>query len=112
VEVGAFDGVTNDRLHTHVREGSWHGVLVEPQPRYFARLTENYEGLDGLTFINAAIDRARGVRALYGFEDGRGRPIDSLGVSPHSRRSYATGSGRICTAPSRVSGLLPRPSAA
>jgi FkbM family methyltransferase len=78
VQVGAFDGVTHDRLHAHVRDGGWQGVLVEPQPRLFAKLVENYSDLQGLTFVNAAIDRESGSRALYGVQDERGDPIDAL----------------------------------
>jgi len=79
VQVGAFDGVTHDRLFEHVRERGWHGVLVEPQLRYFQRLVQNYGDLDGLTFINAAVDRERGSRELYCYRDVRGEPLDSVG---------------------------------
>lgn len=79
VQIGAFDGAIHDRLHEHVRKGRWHGVLVEPQPRFFARLVENYQDLDGLTFVNASIDGERGQRKLYTVQDQCGEPIDSLG---------------------------------
>ncbi len=81
VQVGAFDGVSSDPLHKYVRKLGWHGVLIEPQPRHFAVLVQNYEGAgDGLTFLNAAIDRERGTRALYVVVDAvSGEPIDSLG---------------------------------
>jgi FkbM family methyltransferase len=86
VQVGAFDGVTHDRLFEHVREGGWHGVLAEPQPRYFERLVQNYKGLEGLTFIKAAVDRERGSRELYCYQDERGEPIDSVaGLASFSR---------------------------
>jgi FkbM family methyltransferase len=78
VQVGAFDGTTHDRLHEHVREKGWHGVLVEPQPSAFARLEESYEGVDSLTLVNAAVDRERGSRALHIVQDAHGEPIDSL----------------------------------
>ena len=84
VQVGAFDGVTNDRLHAHVREGGWRGVLVEPQSRPFARLVENYGDLDGLTFVNAAVDREKGSRALYVVQDECGEPIEALAPSARS----------------------------
>ena len=79
VQIGAFDGTTHDRLHENVRKGRWHGVLVEPQPRYFQRLLESYEKTDGLSFVNAAVDGERGVRTLYGVESAHGEPIDDLG---------------------------------
>jgi hypothetical protein len=58
--VRAVDGVSYNRLHKHIVDGRWHGVLVEPQAEHFGRLVANYEGLEGLTFINAAVDRERG----------------------------------------------------
>ena len=86
VQVGAFDGVSFDRLHEHVVEGQWHGVLVEPQPEHFERLVANYEGLQGLTFVNAAVDTERGSRPLFVIEDGAGKPIASLaGLASFSR---------------------------
>jgi hypothetical protein len=51
VHIGAFDGVSYDRLHKHIVDGRWHGVLVEPQAEQFGRLVANYEGLEGLTFV-------------------------------------------------------------
>jgi FkbM family methyltransferase len=81
VQVGAFDGVSHDRLYEHVRKLGWQGVLIEPQPRHFAALVENYKGAgEGLIFLNAAVDRERGTRALYVVVQGEsGEPIDSLG---------------------------------
>jgi FkbM family methyltransferase len=78
VQIGAFDGTTHDRLHEHVRKGRWHGVLVEPQSRYFERLAESYAGTDGLSFVNAAVDRKRGSRMLYRVEKADGDPIEGL----------------------------------
>jgi len=78
VQIGAFDGTTHDPLRAHVRDGRWHGVLVEPQPRYFRRLLESYVRTDGLSFVNAAIDGERGSRTLYGVQSASGEPIDGL----------------------------------
>ena len=78
VQIGAFDGTTYDPLHEHVRKGLWHGILVEPQPRYFGRLVQSYNRRDELSFVNAAIDRDRGSRVLFCVENARGEPIDRL----------------------------------
>ena len=78
VQIGAFDGMTHDPLHEHVRDGHWHGVLIEPQPRYFHRLLESYGRTDGLSYMNAAIDGERGSRTLYRVESANGEPIDGL----------------------------------
>ena len=79
VQVGARDGVNDDPLYRHVREKKWHGILVEPQPEPFGRLLENYEGSEGLTFVNAAIAEEAGVRTMYVISDATGTPIEELG---------------------------------
>jgi Methyltransferase FkbM domain len=69
LQVGAYDGVIDDPLHERVREGNWHGILVEPQPSHFRRLLENYAGIEGLTFVNAAISEERGLRRMFVIQD-------------------------------------------
>ena len=79
VQVGAFDGVTHDALHAHIRAGSWHGVLVEPQPAPFERLQEHHADSEALSFVNAAIDARERMRDLYRLVDERGEAIEALG---------------------------------
>jgi putative sugar O-methyltransferase len=56
VEVGANDGKQHDHLRPHIlRRGGWTGVMVEPVPYVFERLRRNYEGVSGVTLVNAAI---------------------------------------------------------
>jgi FkbM family methyltransferase len=78
VQIGAFDGVVHDPLFERVRDGHWHGVLVEPQEEPFEKLRRNYAGADGLRFVNAAVDSGRGQRELHRLEDGDGEAIASL----------------------------------
>jgi FkbM family methyltransferase len=79
LQVGANDGVMDDPLHRRVRDGGWRGILVEPQASHFERLKENYAGLDGLSFVNAAISEQRGPRLMFVIEDETGAPIEVLG---------------------------------
>ena len=65
VQIGAFDGRTDDPLFGWVQAYRWRGLLVEPQPRYFSRLRENYEGIEGLEFRQAAVGTRRETRTLY-----------------------------------------------
>jgi FkbM family methyltransferase len=96
VQVGAFDGVSSDPLHEHVVEGGWQGVLVEPQPRYFERLVENYAGMKGLDFVNAALDRQAGSRPLYQVQDEQSDPIDShAGLASFSRDRLLNWQSRV-----------------
>ncbi|HEV2551867.1 MAG TPA: FkbM family methyltransferase [Stellaceae bacterium] len=55
VQIGAHDGKTGDHLRSFVLERGWKGVLVEPVTAMFQRLVENYAGVPGLTFVQAAI---------------------------------------------------------
>jgi FkbM family methyltransferase len=86
LQIGAYDGVAGDPIQAHVHQRGWHGILVEPQPSHFRRLVENYEGVDGLIFINAAVSDRTGTKALYVVADGTGASIDSLGDYSTFRR--------------------------
>lgn len=65
VEIGAMDGVSFDPLYAVVRKYAWRGLFVEPLPDLFAKLKENYTGMDGLLFENAAIAKERGEKVMY-----------------------------------------------
>jgi FkbM family methyltransferase len=86
LQVGAHDGVMDDPIHEHVRRGRWHGMLVEPQTLPFSRLVENYAGLEGLTFINAAISERSGPRRLYVIQDETGATLESLSGTASFRK--------------------------
>jgi FkbM family methyltransferase len=74
VQIGAFDGRTDDPLFGWVHAYRWRGLLVEPQPRYFSQLRENYDGVDGLEFRRAAVGTRRETRTLYTVADDPGVP--------------------------------------
>ena len=65
VQVGANDGVAADHLNPFIRSGKWSGVLVEPGVEAFARLRDNYAGVEGLQFVQAAIWTEAGRRPFY-----------------------------------------------
>lgn len=65
VQIGANDGELADPLSDTVRRHGWRGVLVEPIPWIYERLVANYQGTEGLTFVNAAIAERDGVRPMY-----------------------------------------------
>lgn len=71
VQIGAFDGQTNDPVHDLVRRHGWRGVLVEPQPEPFARLRETYADIDGLVLLNAAVAERPGQMTLWRVSDPR-----------------------------------------
>ncbi|MDQ3246020.1 MAG: FkbM family methyltransferase [Pseudomonadota bacterium] len=78
VQVGANDGVHADHIHPFVTGGKWRGVLVEPAPVPFARLTENYRGVDGLCFVQAAVATRAGQQPFYYVEGEDGLSSFSL----------------------------------
>ena len=67
LQIGAFDGVTNDPLYPLLEKHSLRGTLVEPQREVFDRLIANYAGFDEgrFTFVNAAVGAEDGERPLY-----------------------------------------------
>ena len=69
VQVGAFDGITNDPINRMVTRHGWAGVLVEPQPAAFARLTTTYAEHPQLHLRNAAVGDRDGTVALHWVRD-------------------------------------------
>jgi FkbM family methyltransferase len=65
LQIGAFDGQTDDDLHDLVVRYKLRGVLVEPQPAAFSRLAETYRNEPQVTLLQAAIAESEGVRELY-----------------------------------------------
>lgn len=65
LQVGAFDGVSNDVLYPLVRRHGLRGFLVEPQKDAFARLKANYSDDPRLVFVNAALGATDGTVPLY-----------------------------------------------
>jgi FkbM family methyltransferase len=94
VQIGSNDGVLNDPLHDTIRSRGWSGLLVEPIPRLFARLTANYQGVPGVRTANVAIAPQDGTVTMY---EVRPRPSDpdwveqiaSLNREVVLRHSYA-----------------------
>lgn len=65
VQVGAFDGMEGDHLFDLVHRYHWHGILIEPQPRAFELLKENYAREQNLRFFNVAIGPEEGTLTLF-----------------------------------------------
>ena len=65
IQVGANDGISHDPLRAYIERYHWSGILIEPQPRVFARLCRNYEFQPQLRFVNAALAAQHGSATLY-----------------------------------------------
>ena len=74
IQIGAHDGLTYDPMRPFVDEYHIPGILLEPQPKIFNKLVENYRGATNLIFENAALAREDGEISLYTFAEGSGLP--------------------------------------
>lgn len=81
VQVGSNDGRTGDPLFGTVSQADVRGLLVEPMPELFERLTVTYAEKPGLNFVNAAVAEDEGSREFYWVPPIPGDPIwvDQLG---------------------------------
>ncbi len=85
IEIGAHDGLHGDPVRPWVSQYHWHGILVEPQPKIFKRLVENYRGEPQLIFENAAIFREDGRAVLYAFKDSPDLPDHATMLATFNR---------------------------
>lgn len=65
VQVGANDGKMNDPIYPYFEACGWSGLLIEPLPNYFAKLTELHEVRKHITLENSAVGDAAGDLNLY-----------------------------------------------
>ena len=91
LQIGAHDGLSYDPLHDYVRQFHWKGLLVEPQPAIFKRLTENYAGEKQLLFENSAIAQQDGMIDLHCFENASAEDHASMLTS--TRKHYLSLNG-------------------
>jgi FkbM family methyltransferase len=85
VQIGAFDGVTNDPVYEFVMRYGLRGILIEPQREAFCALKENYRHQSQLVLLNVAISDRNGTRDLYRIRsDVKGLPPWSCQVASFS----------------------------
>ncbi|HEY2648259.1 MAG TPA: FkbM family methyltransferase [Puia sp.] len=65
VQIGSNDGKKNDPLHFYIVKNGWKGILVEPDPANFKKLTNNYSQINGLIFENLGIGPVQGEMPFY-----------------------------------------------
>jgi FkbM family methyltransferase len=91
LEIGAHDGVSYDPIHPYVKQFHWRGLLVEPQPAIFQKLTENYRDEKQLLFENCAVAQKNGTLELHCFESANAEDHASMLAS--TRKHYLTLNG-------------------
>lgn len=66
VQIGANDGKMMDPLRKTIIRSQWHGLVIEPVPELFDRLSNNYDAFkDRVTPVNAAIAQHNGIAPFY-----------------------------------------------
>jgi len=85
INIGAFDGVEDEKLHYHVVQNLWRGLFVEPLDRNFDLLVENYKGYPDLKFEKAAITHHDGYETFYAPVLSEGSPEWVLQIGSLSR---------------------------
>jgi FkbM family methyltransferase len=69
VEIGSNDGEQHDHLREFILEREWRGVMAEPVPYVFARLQDNYAGIDRVALENVAIADRDGSLPFFHLAD-------------------------------------------
>ena|GEM_PF-995929 len=69
IQVGAYDGVTDDPICGYIRRYGWRGILLEPQRDAFLLLQKNYSDQPQLRLLNAALAAQEGVQDFYTVKD-------------------------------------------
>src|SRR5690349_8008477 len=70
LQVGAFDGLSNDPINPLVRAFGLRGIVVEPQLKAYESLKARYAEHPQVTVVNAAIADSDGTRDFYTVEGG------------------------------------------
>lgn len=104
VEIGANDGKNEDPLYPWIQRFPWRGILVEPQPKLCAGLTELWKGREGISIVQAAIGTTRGYATLWCVEEQPDAP-DLSGIASLNRETILMHRSRIPDIESRLKAI-------
>lgn len=66
IQVGAYDGVSNDPVRSLIEKYPVHAILVEPQQKAFEKLIDNYSTSNTNVHLeNVAVSEQDGLRDFY-----------------------------------------------
>jgi FkbM family methyltransferase len=65
IQIGACDGSAGDPLMDFLHTGKLRGILVEPVPHSYEKLVTTYEGVPGVTTVQAAVSKQDGEGVMY-----------------------------------------------
>lgn len=74
VQIGSFDGETNDPLRNLIKQFNWSGVFVEPMADYMNKLKELYKNSVGFQFECSAIGDSNEQKEFYYLNSGSNLP--------------------------------------
>lgn len=77
LQIGAYDGISNDPLHRLLVKHPINAILVEPNNAVIPRLVANYSTCPNVLIENAAVADKEGVRLFYSIY-GEGCPWEQL----------------------------------
>ncbi|HEY9638101.1 MAG TPA: FkbM family methyltransferase [Coleofasciculaceae cyanobacterium] len=69
IQIGANDGTTADPINKLIKKYRLRGLLVEPQPKMFKKLIENYQSEGQLIFENSAVFDQDGTVRFYAIRE-------------------------------------------
>lgn len=91
IQIGANDGVTADPVSKLIRKYHLKGLLIEPQPKMFKKLVENYRDEPQLLFENSVISEQDGTATLYAIsEEKAGLPMWCYQIASLNRDQMLT----------------------
>lgn len=91
IQIGANDGVTADPVSRLIKKYHLRGLLVEPQPKMFKKLVENYQGEQQLIFENSVVAHQDGTATLYAIpEEQAGLPMWCYQIASLDRDTMMT----------------------
>lgn len=87
VQVGVYDGVTNDPLYPYIVDHGWTGLLIEPQSEACQRLRDLHRNRPGIRVVQAAIHDHDGEMNLFRVQMNSDLPAWCGGLASFSRES-------------------------
>lgn len=77
IQVGAHDGQHQDPLYDWICRNPWRGILVEPQPRFFEKLTALHASRPNITVERAVVAARSGKTKFWTLGDAPDLPLDA-----------------------------------
>jgi len=110
VDVGANDGVTISNSLPFIEEG-WNGILIEPAPAVFKKLTENHRTRGNVTCLQVACSNRTGEASLYIGSDGEEGFLSTLCQTDNEWFKQARGSQAVTVRTETLTNVLREQSA-